>query len=258
MKSSSQVQGLPVLSIQDGKIIGRVKHLILSPQQRTVEYLMVEDEAWYLGFKVLPFKDAQGIGEYAITVSDQSFLAAVSKCPAAVALLERNLQLPGLKVMTKKGRIVGTVNEFFLNENSGEISGCQLVRDGDENPAGIITSKQILTYGQDYLIVEDAIESYLINELQEELETPEIITHIENNDTNDALKALHFEKDADDTLKHFEDQQRKFLVGKKLSASIFAANGEVIAEEGEIITDAIIDRAKTNDRFVQLTMNVRE
>lgn len=259
MKSSSQILGLPVLSIQDGKIIGKVKHLVLSPQQRTVEYLLVEDEAWFMGFKLLPFKAAQGIGEYALTVSDRSSLTTVTECPAAVALLERDLQLPGLKVLTKKGRIAGTVNEFYLNENSGEISGCQLIGAGDDNPAGIIASSLILTYGQDYLIVEEAIESHLVNELQEEEpQTTEIIIRMEDNDTNSVVQATSVEKDTVDTLKHFEDQQKKFLIGKKLAVSIFAANGEVVAKEGEIITDAVVERAKANDRFVQLTMNVRE
>lgn len=261
MKSSQQILGLPVLSIEEGKQIGAVKHLVLNPQRGTVDFLLVEDGAWYLGLKAMPFEAVQGIGEFALTVAGRSSLSAVTECTGAVDLLEKDLRLPGIKVLSKKGRLVGTISEYFTNENTGEIMGCQIIPANGEKTAGIIPKKLILTYGRDFLVVEEGVEDKLVAELIE-------MDVDRADDRESAAKAVPAsgaapqvptaEKQPGDSLKHFEEQQRQYLLGKKVTMRIVADNGEVVAEEGETITDETIERARATDRYIQLTLNIRD
>ncbi|MCL6634340.1 MAG: PRC-barrel domain-containing protein [Peptococcaceae bacterium] len=260
MKSSQQILGLPVLSIEEGKKIGEVKHLVLNPQRGTLDYLLVEDGAWYLGPKALPFSAVQGIGEFALTIAGRSSLSGISELSGAVDLLEKDLRLPGLKVLSKKGRLVGSISEYFINEDTGEIAGCQLVPVNGETPAGIIPRKLILTYGRDFLVVEEGVEDRLLEEL------PEAGTAAEGRGgaakspaAADTLpQSPAGEKQTGEALKHFEEEQRKYILGKKVAIRIVADNGEVVAEEGEVITDETIERARAADRYIQLTLNVRD
>lgn len=261
MKSSQQILGLPVLSIEEGKQIGEVKHLVLNPQQGTVDFLLVEDVAWYLGLKAMPFEAVQGIGEFALTVQGRSALSAVTECAGAIDMLEKDLRLHGIKVLSKKGRLVGSISEYFINEISGNIIGCQLTTANSEKPAGIISEKSILTYGHDFLVVEEEIEDKLVAELQEEQEEVELpvsdLGGLPKAAENAAPPVTKDEKPVE-ALKHFEEQQRQYLLGKKVTMRIVDDNGEVVAEEGEIITGETIERARVADRYIQLTLNVRD
>lgn len=256
MKSSQQILGLPVLSIGEGKQIGKVKHLVLNPQLGKVDFLLVEDETWYLGPKAMAYKEVQGIGAFALTVLSCSSLSSVAECTGLVDLLEDNLCLPGLKVLSNKGRLAGYVSEYFINGNTGVIMGCQLAPANNEKPIGIIPKKSILTYGRDFLVVEEGVEEELVAELQEVNVFSNGEDAQETVDTAPAVPAG--EKQPAEALKHFEEQQRQYLLGKKVAMRIVADNGEVVAEENETITDKTIERAKATDRYIQLTMNIRE
>jgi len=249
VKSSKQILGLPVLGIEEGKQIGEVRRLVLNPQLGKVDFILVEDETWYLGPKAMAFKAVQGIGEFALTVLSRSSLISVTESAGLVDLLKDELCLPDTKVLSNKGRLVGYVSEYFVNDNTGDIMGCQLATANNEKPAGIIPKKSILTYGRDFLVVEEGVEEKLVAELQEE-DVPE------NVDTAPEVPAD--EKQTGEALKYFEDQQRQYLLGRKVTMRIVADNGEVVAEENETITDQIIERAKAADRYIQLTMNIRE
>ncbi|OPX89256.1 PRC-barrel domain-containing protein [Pelotomaculum sp. PtaB.Bin117] len=250
MKNSRQVLGLPVLSIEEGKQIGIVKHLVLNPELGKVSYLLVEDAAWYLGLKTMPFEAVQGIGEFGLTIGSRSALSAVADSPEVIALLEKNLRLPGTQVLSKKGRLVGTIDDFIIDENNAGIMGCQLTLVRGEKPAGIIPRKSILTFGRDFLVVEENIENMLVADIQESDAIPAATQESPNFEKSD--------KQPVDALEHFEEQQRKYLIGKKATMKIVADNGEVVAEEGDTITSEMIERAKAADRYIQLTLNIRD
>lgn len=258
MKSSQQILGLPVLSIEEGKQIGEVKHLVLNPQRGTVDFLLVEDVAWYLGLKAMPFEAVQGIGEFALTVQGRSYLSAVTECAGAMDMLEKDLRLHGIKVLSKKGRLVGSISEYFINEISGKIMGCQLTTANGEKPAGIISEKFVLTYGHDFLVVEEGIEDKLVAELLEEDELPISDLGSISEAAENASPQVSKDEKPGEALKHFEEQQRQYLLGKKVTMRIVDDNGEVVAEEGETITGETIERARVADRYIQLTLNIRD
>ncbi|MCL5289704.1 MAG: PRC-barrel domain-containing protein [Firmicutes bacterium] len=265
MKSSKQILGLPVLNIEEGKQIGEVKHLVLNPQRGTVDFLLVGDGTWYLGLKGLPFEDVLGIGEFALTVADRSSLSTVNECAGAVDLLEKDLRLPGIKVLSQKGRLVGAISEYYISEDTGEILGCQLVPANGEKPAGIILRDHILTYGRDYLVIKENVEDVLVTELMEkdaartgDLKSKAKAAPAPTPAPGAAPQADAGEKQSGDALKLFEERQKQYLLGKKVSMQIVADDGEVIAEEGEVITAETIERARAANRYTQLTLNISE
>jgi uncharacterized protein YrrD len=53
----------------------------------------------------------------------------------------------------------------------------------------------------------------------------------------------------------FEYRQKQYLIGKKVSKTIYSNSGSVIVTAGEIITDAIVDEVKQNGKLIELVMN---
>ena len=53
-----------------------------------------------------------------------------------------------------------------------------------------------------------------------------------------------------------EERHRRFLLGKKASRDIVADNGTVIVKSGEAITEAVLQKAKMANKFIELSMNI--
>ncbi len=261
MKTSQQVLGLPVMSVEEGRQIGVVRDLVLNPRRGTLDFLLVEDSTWYLGAKVLPFAKVLGIGAFALTVEGSQSLMEAASCADALELLKGGFRLPGVKIITKKGRLLGTAGEYYVSEASGEILGCDLLPEGSKERAGIIPRSLILTFGSDYLVVEDSADKATVEEVTEETAGNVNIPPTTPSTPQPPAAApapgtrASGEKDA---LKHFEEQQRQYLLGKKAAMKITGTGGEIIVEEGEVITEEVIERAKAHDKYIQLTLNVRD
>jgi len=54
----------------------------------------------------------------------------------------------------------------------------------------------------------------------------------------------------------FTSQQKHFLIGKRVLRRIETPGGEVIAEEGESVTFDMIQKAKSSDQLLILSLNV--
>lgn len=56
----------------------------------------------------------------------------------------------------------------------------------------------------------------------------------------------------------FEERQRQFLIGKKVTKSIYDSDGGVIINSGDLISEEIIEKVKANGKIIELVMNYEE
>ena len=56
----------------------------------------------------------------------------------------------------------------------------------------------------------------------------------------------------------FEQRQRQYLVGKKVTKSIYNSMGGIIINSGDIITEQLINEVKSNGKLIELVMNYEE
>ena len=66
-----------------------------------------------------------GIGSNAVTTETEGNILRFTEVESAVALVQDGVKLIGTKIYTEKGRYIGKVDEFFINEDGG-IAGCKL------------------------------------------------------------------------------------------------------------------------------------
>lgn len=352
MKRSSDLLGLPVVSITDGAEIGKVKEIILNPTKAEIMGLVVQDDCWWKEARVVSFALIYGIGEYAATIENTSALAGISSMPDYESHLLKKIHARGSQVITRSGRLIGTVTEYFVDTTTGKIEGYEIQPSFDLQTSALILklpSSCVLTLGKNIVVVSEDVEDHLteadivttggnafggdesvqrtlsaspvydtasfpsVDETPEvaaftsesfaqetakdeslfekidvpELEIPEKIAPAEEllELTPPALQEEKTEapviqpqpsaqavtpvtepagtvveepaKKGADLSKIFEERQKKFLLGKKTSRSIEAADGTLIAGEGEIITEDVIARAKTHGKFMELSISVK-
>lgn len=243
MKRTQDIVGLSVFSVIDGRQVGQVKDLVINPEEGKVDYLLVSDGSWYIGARVLPFDKVMGIGDHAVTTESQSNITSIADAARANDLLQRNVELKNSRLLTDKGDIIGKVNEYELDEDSGAITRLYFER---SEGAGVeeLDAEQVLTYGADVVVVK-----YL------SVNPEDVASPVENPiEANSPSSAAAGEPDG---AALFKKRQREYLTGKKAIRDLRGSDGQIIIAEGTIITEALIDLVEQQDRFVELSQIVK-
>ncbi|TCL35924.1 uncharacterized protein YrrD [Anaerospora hongkongensis] len=268
MKKSTDILGLPVISIMEGKELGNVKSLVINPNGGIVTALVRDEVKWYLEAKLLPFSAITGIGEYAVTIEDSSAVASISTAPEFEKLLAADIKVIGTKILTKSGRIHGKVTEILIDD-AGQITACE-IEDVAGQPAEI-SAQRILTYGKDVLIIKEntdeqaplaaATVAQPIAEpapvaVPEPVAAP-VSTPAATEAPVEVPAAPAAPNEASsEAARKFDDKHRKYLLGKKANRRIETDNGMVIIEQGGEITEEVLQKAKLAGKFVELSMSI--
>ncbi|MDZ5470802.1 PRC-barrel domain-containing protein (plasmid) [Bacillus sp. 31A1R] len=249
MKKSTQINGLPIISIADGNQIGKVKSLVINPEKGTVDFLTIEHEDFQVSVKAIPFKKVVGIGEYAVTVDSENAVIDLNEIPIANQLVNKKIKIINTKVMTRKGELVGEVIEFFVDQDSGIILGMQL-KVTDKEVA--LASDSVVTFGKDIIIVkEDASLNFL--DSVEDLDRKENV----EDELTDVLSTETGYKEEKE-IKALKEKQIELLNGKRVMKDILDKDGKIIFHEGTVLTSELIEKAQAEgpSLVVELSMNV--
>lgn len=269
MKKAQPLVGLNVMGIELGEQLGKVAGFVINPESGRVDYLLLERDVWYGEMKALNYDAVLGVGEFAVTTSNNKEIYNVSQKPEIISLLEKAVQLVKAGVITRSGEYVGVITEYYIDEKTGKIAGCEIC--GEESEMlGIIPADKVITFGSKYVVIDDNREEFLLQELSD---TNQAVASVTGNDLpgpapreeqpaadsieESAEEAAGDEKAAEDPLELFEARQRQYLLGKKAAKKITGDGGKVIVDEGETITSEIIEMAVADDKYIELTMNVK-
>lgn len=259
MRKSSEILGLPVISITEGSELGQVKCLIVNSLKGAVVAMVIEENNWYkVGPKLLPFTAIIGVGVNAVTIKDSTSIVPIADDNDMVKLLDANVKIIGAKVLTQLGSFQGRVTEYSIDQ-SGIIGSCQI-----ENSNGEIVQIQgqsILTFGKDMMIISDEKGKAGAENSNQggitvatDLQAAPVTSIVSDSVTD--KRVLPTLDDDDDSVRKFNDIQRTYLIGKKSTRRIETDNGILIVDKGDEITKEIIQQAQNAGKFVELSMNI--
>lgn len=254
MKKSTQISGLPIISILDGNQVGKVKSLVINPDKGSVDFLTIEHEDFQVSVKAIPFKKVVGIGEYAVTVDSESAVIDLNEIPIANQLVNKKIKITNTKVMTRKGELIGEVIEYFVDQDTGHILGMKL-KLADKEVA--LSSDSVVTYGKDIIIVKEDATSYFLNsveELEGKVEETEAVSElVEEIPSTESANSVE-----DDEVRALKEKQIELLAGKTLIKDVYDKNGNILFEGGTTLTADQIEKAQEEGPsvVVELSMNV--
>ena len=270
MKKSIDMLGLPIISINEGRELGVSKSLVIDAEQGIVAALVIEDEDWYRGVKVMPFKAVSAIGEDAIIINNSSDILQLNDASEFEPLLVANIKIIGTKVITKSGSIHGKITELIIDE-AGAISKCLI--ETSSGASSEITAEQVSTFGKQVTIINSDGGNSIINETKAAMAVETVITEpiIEEPTpvvaevivpeveevVETVIEETIEEEEVQAEEKPVDDRHRKFLLGKKAGRTITTDSGVVIVEQGADITEEVLQKAKLAGKFVDLSMNIQ-
>ncbi|WP_046178659.1 PRC-barrel domain-containing protein [Domibacillus tundrae] len=250
MKKSSEVQGLPIISIADGVEIGQAKSLIINPEKRSIDFVTIGHEEWEQEGKAIPFNKIIGIGDYALTIDHESSVIEMNNIPVANELLNRKTKIEQTRLMTKKGQLIGQAVEYMIDDETGEI--VQLFVKDNEG-SFIVNGQYVVTYGRDLIIVsEDVVKE----SLEVEAEKPHLANiepdkQNEEKEKNAVLPGEKQRQEADNELYLVEGKLNPALETAELTDQEARAE-HVLEEADEQLEESESPEVSSIDRWLQL------
>jgi uncharacterized protein YrrD len=156
----SELHGIAVISVADGKKIGTCDDFYFDPITQSVYALQVKTGLF--GYKVLPVSYISTFGQDAITIASEEGLRSKSE-DERVATLPSGQSLHSYKVMTVSGTLVGTIGNVLLDTSTPtalKIAAFELARSLRERLGGRYPTfpvSQVVRYGEDVLVIPDEV-----------------------------------------------------------------------------------------------------
>lgn len=165
MKKTQEIIGLPIIRISDGVEVGKVKGVIINADKGSVDYIVVDSGIQILSATVISTDNVLGIGEYALTIQNDDAIKDISKIPAAIDLLQKNIQVRGTKVLTRKGSLIGEIGDIYIDEDQCcNIIALEYIADVTQKNIRLIPRKSIITFGKNLVVVADDVTGTLVDD----------------------------------------------------------------------------------------------
>ena len=252
MKKSINILGLPIISITECSELGTSKGLIIDATKGLVAGILIEDEEWFRGAKILPFAAITAIGTDAITIMNNKDILPLAEGADFEPLLTENIQIIGTKVITKTGSLYGKVNEIRIDD-AGKIAECEII--AADNRVITIPADKISTFGKQVTIIEN-VE---MKSLSQEPPKPTPLAQ-----QSKILKSNHIEMAATDhptpspafiKPSHMSDEEyKKTLLGHRAKFRLTTDNGIVIIEAGNEVTQEVLQKATLSKKIPELAL----
>ena len=123
MLKGSDTIGLPVVTFDTGEQIEKVTDVVFNHESGQVVGFLVDEGGWFSAARVVPFDSVQSVGPDALVVSSKGAVVDASGIPEVARILKRDNVLKGTKIMTTDGRDLGSMRDLYYDEATGRIEG---------------------------------------------------------------------------------------------------------------------------------------
>jgi sporulation protein YlmC with PRC-barrel domain len=151
------VKGLPVMTMAEGKQVGKIDDLIVDPERKAVSWLRLHSGGiGMLGATRLwvPAEAVHGVGEHAVTINAEADARLAGDAPEAFASGKAKLGIIGSKVMTENGQRLGEVRDYEFDPYNFALTSLSVPPAGNA-PGDVLTiaGENVLTIGEDVIVV---------------------------------------------------------------------------------------------------------
>lgn len=276
MKKSSDLFNLPIIALREGGEIGKVRDLVIDPQNRRISALLVEDHEWFRNPKVVLYTSIKALGDDAVIVETRSDVSSLAQTNELDPLLEQQVRILNTRCLSTEGRFMGRVGEFLIDTDTGKITGVEITSPSSTQKPILVPAESIITLTSDLAIIEER-EAAARPQPQ-----PTKLVDLPLASTKPASKPVMVAQEATKPLREkeapefvpakaaenktrseggvrkvLEERQDAYLLGKEVRRNVLADDGNIIIKTGETISPEIIQKAKEADKYLALSFSIR-
>lgn len=215
MRKSRQFLSLPVVTLEEGKEIGRIRGLVVNHQTGVIAALLVQRGNIFREQKVIPYHKVVSVGNSALTIQKASNAERIASLPQILTMVKENVQLKGSRVITEGGTALGHVIEYLVDPATGRIEAFEISGSPAESlwkGSALLSADEVRTIGKDVLVVRQGAEEALKKNEGKLAEGVKSIKDTTNRFVNKA-RQLHSKTQAEETEETCPEN--KLLPGKE-------------------------------------------
>jgi len=147
---------MPIFSLDEGQQMGKVRGVVVDPDNFSVVALVTDKQSWFGDYKVIPYENVVSIGEHAVTIDKKTNMEKPSNIPQISKLMKKKVPLMGGKVISESGTLLGIVEEFSFDTQTGKIKSIEVSGKFIESffrGKMSIPASSVITIGTDAIIV---------------------------------------------------------------------------------------------------------
>lgn len=164
MRKSRKFVSMPIVSIEEGLQIGTTRGLVVNPVQMEVAALIIDQRGWFREQKIIPYGKVKNVGGDAITIDQSSQVQKTTNLPEILRLIKEKVNPVGAKVIVEDGTLVGYVEEYFIDETTGEIVMLEIAGKLLENlfkGKARLSTKHVRTMGGEVIVLKNGAQEFL-------------------------------------------------------------------------------------------------
>ncbi len=158
MRRSRSFLSLAGVSLEEGREIGRIKGLVIDPQTVSVAALLVQGGGIFAEQRFIPYQRVVSAGTSAVTVQKAASAERFSSLPQIAHLLKEGVQVRGARVVTEDGNLLGYVEEYHLDPETGKITTLEISKGRGNHlfrGSALLPAAAIRTLGRDVVVVHN-------------------------------------------------------------------------------------------------------
>lgn len=194
IRKSKDFLNLPIISCHEGITVGTTVKFLINATEKKVSSIIVSDDEYYKGVKLLPVNLILGVGNDALVINKSSNIVPYTNIATAEDLLKEQIDIISSVVINNHGKKEGIVEEFEIDD---EYNIVNVIINKNSNLVSIPIDK-VKVFGKKLTIIEDEdiIEKNGIN-----ISDVNVVSPLDNlptnpiNDTNDINKINLYEYD---------------------------------------------------------------
>lgn len=149
------LKGLPVITLAEGKQVGKVDDLVVDPERKAVSWLRLHSGGMLGGERLwVSVATVHGIGEDAVTINTEADARTPANAAEALTLVKAKREVIGNKVITESGERLGVVRDYEFDPVTFALTSLSVPP--GMNVVGeilVIPGDKVLTIGEDMIVV---------------------------------------------------------------------------------------------------------
>jgi uncharacterized protein YrrD len=164
MRRARTIIGLPIISLDEGVRVGRVRDLVFDPDNRAIAALVVNEPSWGRDAELIPVDRVRSFGRDAVTIHSLRAVIKARSRRDLDRLYRSGVTFDGLLVMTEGGNYLGLIDEVILDDHAGVVAyeiSTGFAKDVNQGKCQI-PADEALTVGRDVALFPDGVESLVL------------------------------------------------------------------------------------------------
>ena len=117
----SELRNLPLVSIDEGKELGRIGSFLVDPDKRCIEAYILSTADVRAGVHVVALNAISSYGSFALTIAQKSAIMELTSVPEFMQLFEKDIILLGTEVNDSSGKLMGFIKDVSFDASDGSI-----------------------------------------------------------------------------------------------------------------------------------------